>query len=280
MKKRNVFFIGWMTLLFASCSNHVDFGEQYKKVIYIVNSKEQIYYAVHQPVAASPGSISFYCGGSELPDEDIHIKYELDAEVLAEYNKNEFGDQTERYFLMVPNDRITYHSNDVVIKRGQEFGTLDFVINVAGLNPERIYVIPVSIADTDGYEVNPEQKCIFYVLRVQNKYAGDYTSVYTMDGVKRTLTKTGMAMTANQILLPVAGNDNTASYADGYYLIQIQEDNSLLLLPYLQLQLEQINDETTPTNYYDEENNTFYLKYKIFDQWGDPIVVTESLIGM
>lgn len=279
MKRANIFLMGWIMLLLTACSNHVDFGEQYKKVIYIVNSKEQIYYAAHQPVTASPGSISFYCGGSKLPDADIHIKYALDAEALAQYNKNEFGDQTERYFLMVPGDRITYNSNEVVIKRGEEFGTLDFVINVAGLNPERIYVIPVSIADADNYEVNPEQKSIFYVLRVQNKYAGDYTSVYTIDGVKRTLTKTSMAMTANQILLPVAGNNNTASYTDSYYLIQIQEDNSLVLMPYLQLKLEQLNDGGVPTNYYDAENKTFYLRYKIFDQWGDPIIVTESLIG-
>lgn len=280
MKKINLIIVILTIGLFSSCSNAVDFGEQYEKIIYIVNSKEIIYYAAHLPVEESEGSISFYCSGTELPDEDIHIRYKIDSEALAEYNKNEFGDKTDRYFLQVPEELVKYETDEVVIKKGEEYAPLRFSVNVLGLSPGRLYMIPVSIESADGYSINPDERLILYSLRIQNDYAGNYTSIFQVGGEKTPVNKTIIPLSVNQILVPLAGRSNDAAYETGYYRIQIEEDNSLTLLPYLQSEIEAQTIEGVETNYYNPENKTFYLYYNIFDQWGDPISVQETLIKM
>lgn len=265
----------WML---AACSNSVDFGEQYDKIVYIVNSKEVIYYAVHQPVKDSKGSISFYCSGTELPQEDIHIRYKIDAKALADYNTNEFGNKTERYFEQIPADLIKFESDEVIIKKGEEYGCLNFTVDVLGLSPEKLYVLPVSIEDADGYEINSDGQLILYSLRISNEYAGKYNSIYMKDGEKNTIEKTAVALSVNQILLPLAGNTDEASYESGYYRIQVEEDNTVTLWPYLQSEIIARTVEGTQTNYYNPDNKTFYLYYNIFDQWGDPIPIQETLI--
>lgn len=281
MKNIKLIFTGLMALILASCSNKVDFGEQYKKIIYIVNSKEMIYYAPHQPVEASPGSISIYCSGSTPPSEDITVRCKLDEEALATYNRNEFGDNTDRYFLSLPADRVTYENTDVVIKKGEEYGCMNFLINTADLDPARVYVIPVSIENASGYEIDEEQKTILYVIRVQNAFAGDYACTYRVNNQSNSQTKTALAMTATQILVPLAWNSNEGDFETDFFLIQIEEDHSLTLLPYIQSEVEALEKPNgKPTNYYDEENKTFYLYYRTKDQWDEWNVVEETLIKM
>lgn len=281
MKVVNILVAGLFLWSLAACSNDVDFGEQYKKVIYLVNSKEKVYYAPHQPEEASPGSISVYCGGSKAPGGDILVKCRLDEEVLATYNQNEFGDKTERYFLLVPSDRITIESTDVVIKKGEEYGCMNFKINTLGLPPDRVYVLPVTIESASGYEIDDKQSTIIYVVRVQNEYAGDYSSTYKVGTASmNSRTKTAMAMTAKQILVPIGANSNEASYETGFFLIQLEEDNSLTLLPYLQTVVEALPKAGKRTNYYDPETKTFYLYYRMKDQWDDWATVDETLIKM
>ncbi len=242
MKKINLTITIWSLLFFSSCSNSVDFGEQYEKIVYIVNSKEIIYYAPHEPIEESRGSISFYCSGTKEPDEDIHIRYKIDSEALAEYNKNEFGDKTDRYFVL--------------------------------------YVLPVSIESAGDYEIHAAGRLMLYSLRIQNEYAGDYNSIYEVNGEKTPIEKKAIALSRNQILLPLAGNDNDASYEDGHYRIQIEEDNTVTFWPYMNSEIELRTVSGTKTNYYNPDNRTFYLYYNIFDQWGDPIPIQETLIKM
>lgn len=280
MKKINLTITIWSLLFFSSCSNSVDFGEQYEKIVYIVNSKEIIYYAPHEPIEESQGSISFYCSGTKEPDEDIHIRYKIDSEALAEYNKNEFGDKTDRYFVQVPEHLIRYENNEVVIKKGEEYGCLYFTVNVLELSPEKLYVLPVSIESAGDYEIHAAGRLMLYSLRIQNEYAGDYNSIYEVNGEKTPIEKKAIALSRNQILLPLAGNDNDASYEDGYYRIQIEEDNTVTFWPYMNSEIELRTVSGTKTNYYNPDNRTFYLYYNIFDQWGDPIPIQETLIKM
>lgn len=281
MKKINLIGLVLLGGILGSCSNKVDFGEQYEKIVYIVNSKEKIYYAPHEAVEDSKGSVSFYCSGTEYPGEDIHIKYKIDSEALETYNKNKFGEKTERYFLEVPQNLIKYETEEVVIRKGEEFGCLNFTVDVTQLSPERIYIIPITLVDASGYEISSAQQLILYVLRIQNEYAGDYSSLYTFENKMTTINKTAVAVSVNQILLPLSSNTNdNASYEDGYFRIQVNEDNSLTLLPYMNSEIEAINVEGKKTNYYDPETKTFYLDYNVFDQWGDPLPVREVVIKM
>lgn len=81
---------------------HFIFGEQYKKELYIVGRSQSLTYAYHQMNTASPGHIRVYCTGSQLPGRDVLVNYKLDKENLDKFNKNEYGDNIENYFQMIP----------------------------------------------------------------------------------------------------------------------------------------------------------------------------------
>ncbi|MFR7823643.1 MAG: DUF1735 domain-containing protein [Odoribacter splanchnicus] len=101
MRKINLIFTV-VLFLFVSCSNDVDYGEQYRKEFYIVGSSQTLQYAFHEIDKASPGHISVYCTGSELLSKDAVVNYKVDKEYLDRFNRNEYGKEEENYFQVVP----------------------------------------------------------------------------------------------------------------------------------------------------------------------------------
>lgn len=86
---------GLMIYILAACSTDVDFGEQYKKIIYIVNSNNRV---ITQKVDIAPenkGAVTVYCGGTEFSGNDITVQYKMDTAAMNAYNKNEHGNITK-----------------------------------------------------------------------------------------------------------------------------------------------------------------------------------------
>lgn len=270
-----------LIFLSTSCSNRAHFDEQYKKILYIVNSKEKLHYASHEASAESKGSISIYCTGSKLPDEDIHISYIVDEEALQTYNQNEYGNRTELYFTLLPDDVITFENKGIIVKKGEEYGCLNFSINTQALAPNKIYTLPLTITSVpEGYEISEEMHTILYTLKIENEYVGDYVSNYKQAGVaKGDIKKKVQAMSARQILLPLAGKSNfitsnNLDYNKDYYIIIINADNSLTIRPYFQSVVHQDPDQSS---YYDPVEKIFYIHYFIEDQYENYIQIDETL---
>lgn len=267
--------------LFASCSNRAHFDEQYKKILYIVNSKEKIHYASLDASEQSSGRISVYCTGSKLPDEDIHVKYVIDEEALKTYNQNEYGDQTALYFTLLPEDYYSFQKNEIVVAAGQEYGTLEFTINTKKFAPDKIYVLPITISDVpEGYEISEDMHTLLYIITINNAFAGDYVSHYKENGAaKGDVKKKAQAMAARQLLFPIAGKSNnlvgkTLNYTSDFYLLTINEDNSLSVNPYLQ---SIVHPNPDIPSYYDPEEQIFYVHYFIEDQYETYIQVDEII---
>lgn len=271
--------LGIITLL-ASCSNKVDFGEQYKKIVYIVNSKESLFYAAHDAVNASRGNISVYVAGSELPGEDIHVSYKVDAQALDKYNEKEYGDRTNLYFTLIPEDSYSFGTSDIIIKKGEPYGCLEFTLNTLALHSDKVYILPITIDNAQGAEVSESLHTILYVIQIQNEYAGTYISTCIVNGVaKGDFNKKATAISSRKILLPLANHGNTSaantlSLEKDYYQITINDDNSLVLEPYLQ---SIIHQDMEKQNYYDPEKRIFYLHYNIEDKYGNYISIQETV---
>ena len=69
-------------------------------------------------------------------------------------------------------------------------------------------------------------------------------------------------------------SSNTLDYNTDYYQITINDDNTLLLEPYLQ---SIIHQDTETQSYYDPEERIFYIYYNMEDKYGDYIPVKEIL---
>lgn len=279
--KRIIFIGSVICLLYCSCSNRADFDEQYKKILYIVNSKEKLYYAQHEASSQSQGNISIYCTGSKLPNEDVCVSYIVDKEALDAYNKNEYGDQTNLYFQEIPADLITISNQEIVVKKGEEYGCLNFTLNTQKFAPDKVYVLPITISRVpEGYEISEDMHTILYAVNIQNEYAGDYSCSYDKDGVYQgVIRKKVQAMAARQILLPLAGNSNFSitndlNFNTDYYQITLNEDNSITVSPYLQ---SVIHPDPDQNSYYDPQEKIFYIHYFIEDKYGNHIQIDEVL---
>lgn len=278
--KKSIITLSGFLLLLSACSNSAHFDEQYKKILYIVNSKETLHYADHEASSESKGFISIYCTGSKQPNEDIHVSYTIDEEALKTYNKNMYGEQTDLYFTLLPENLITFESNDIVVKKGHEFGALNFKINTQKFAPDKIYTLPLTINRVPGgYEISEEMHTILYTITISNDYAGEYVSNYKQDGVsKGDVRKKAQAMAGRQILFPLAGKSNfsvnTLDYNTDFYMVTINEDNSLTINPYFQSVVHQNPDFES---YYDPEEKIFYIHYFIEDQYETYIQIDEII---
>lgn len=279
---RNILYmLGSILCLLSSCSNGVDYGEQYKKTLFIVNSKEQIYYASHSASTQSRGNISVYVTGSQLPQEDIHAAYKIDEEALRAYNQKEYGDNESLYLTLLPSDLYSLESTEIVVKKGEPYGCLYFTINTQALNPAKVYVLPITLVDAQGgYEISESLRTILYIVQVESPFAGDYQSEIRQDDVfQGEFSKKAMALGASKILVPLAAKSNAISdaslnYNTDFYQITIREDNSVIIEPYLQSVVSQQIDQSS---YYDPEERIFHLFYVTKDKYEEDILVHEIM---
>lgn len=280
--KRISLILAAILFLFASCSNDVDYGEQYKKELYIVGSNQNLMYAYHEIGKASPGHISVYCTGSELPGEDIHVSYLLDKERLDKFNKNEYGDDVENYFQMIPEDKITFEQKELMVKKGKEYGLLNFTINTQDLDLTKLYIVPITLTNASGYGISETQGSILYVISITNQYQGVYKSTYLQEnsdgtGTSGTVVKELRAMTSTLLMVPLAKYSNkneNLDFSTQYYLLNLNADHTLTIKPYLQSVVEQDPDKES---YYDEESGEFHIFYILRDNYDQPVYFKEVL---
>lgn len=243
MKWTNL-YIGALLCLCGACSNEVDFGEQYKKQVYIVNANLNagIIDASLMMEEQAKGSITVYCASSEFPNEDIVVHYAIDTAALNAYNLKEYEYATELYMTAIPAELVTFETETVTIKQGEPYAVLPFTINTAALDPSANNALPITLTNASGYEINPELQTCYYRLELDNPYSGEYSakvdilgaisstgSYYPMfeNAVTKTLLAAGMSALkvpqATQVAVQEGENPN-------YFTIDWnQEDNSLTL---------------------------------------------------
>ena len=281
MRKINLIFTV-VLFLFVSCSNDVDYGEQYRKEFYIVGSSQTLQYAFHEIDKASPGHISVYCTGSELLSKDAVVNYKVDKEYLDRFNRNEYGKEEENYFQVVPEDKINFEQKQIIVEKGKEYGLLNFTINTEGLDFNKVYIVPLTLTDAPGYDISETQSRILYVVGIVNQYQGIYRSTYSQEnpdgsGTSGTAVKITRALTSTQLLVPLSNysnKDGDLDFSTQYYLINLNPDNTLTIKPYLQAVVEQNPDEQS---YYDPEKKEFHIFYWMKDNYDENIYFEEVL---
>lgn len=279
MKTIKLIAIGYFVFLLAACSNDVDFGEQYKKIVYIVNSKDKIVKTQHGLVEKSDGFITFYCGGTEPLKKDLVIHYTIDTNALHQFNKTEYGeDNKSKYLVYVPEENVTFHEPSVTIKAGEEYGILHFSINTVDLNPGAKNAIPISITEVSDGEINSGLKTLFYQLSLVTPYSGTYESAtvsYDFFTYKETknISKTVIPLSRNSVRIPLNQKEVQEGNNNYFDVIVNTEDNTLTLssprsdikflnpVKYRKNSSDPLTD--IPTNYYNPETNEIVIGYNI-----------------
>lgn len=272
-----------MACLLAACSTAVDFGEQYKKVVYIINSENHLVKTTYPMAAANEGSITVYCGGTELSGKDITIRYKTDTSTMNTFNKSEYGEMEAKYMVAVPEEAVTFHQPHIIIKAGEEYGILNFSVNTLNLDLGVINTIPITITETSEGEINPKLQTLFYTMQIMSPLAGKYDSKinsYTFFGVLQStkiVQKKTQTVSRHIIRVPLQENQEVIESRNNYYDITLnEEDNTVTLTSpnsnFLQMKALTIDGVSMKVNYYNPETKEFIVAYKypsnvaLFDQ--------------
>lgn len=222
MTKMQAFLLTGM-ILASSCSNEVDYGEQYKKTIYMVNSNNLLYQAEHFYGEQNKMVFSVYCASSEPITSDVTVQLEFDRYPLDSLNAiRTLSDPTYVPRELLSADHYEMPANPTVtIKAGEQYGTLEVPFQADDLDPLKSYTVPMTIvSNSAGYDINPQLESIVYEPVMANGYSGNYTGVSSeSERVARTVQPVLKALSANTVLMPVHNLSGDWQYLDTNFMV-------------------------------------------------------------
>ena len=257
---------------FTSCEEDLLNMEHYKAIIYMKSGDNNIFNYPHQMNdSLSTGYITVGSGGSMPLKEDVTVTVELYKEALDLYNFRQYGDDTHKHAKMLSSNRFIIPSSKVIIRAGDPSATTFFPIEVDanGLSPDTAYMIPVRIKSAENYEVNPEKDFVLYKIDLANKYSSPASNMYKLKGTKQTEGGIKSNITTNKMIVPIskntvrlfpenlAGSTNLKTIEDRAILLVINEDNSVRIKPYKNIEIEQLEKSE-----YDPKEKVFIINYR------------------
>ena len=275
MKLSNFWFAGILFFLCNACSTEVDFGEQYKKQIYIVNGNNRYVETEFAMDEEVEGFVTFYCSGTEGSSRNIEVRYKTDPEALQKFNATEYGDNPAKSLVCLPEEVLTFHEPVVTIPAGKEYAALKFTIRTAELDPGLNYAIPITITYVSDYEIIQELKTLFYKVKLMTAYTGMYNSVVKIYNgfdyeTTKYVQKRVTAASKTSIKVPFMNNKETETGSNDYITVQLDEATNQLTLSsevegFGNVSSFMIFDNgwvTLDINYYNPETKEFILGYK------------------
>lgn len=261
---------GFLTFILISCSNDVDFGEQYKKTVYIVNSNDLLYVGEHSFETIKDSiSISVYCASTQPIKKDLRVRLKLNRHALDSLNAlHLLADPDYISRVMLPYTHYEIEGEQyVTIKAGKQYGILNIAFDFTALDPMIPYALPMTIVSNDAdYEVNENLNSIVYQLEMKNIYSGEYngssqTSSTSLIGVQRKLK----ALSINSVRLPIHNlPDDEKEALVNFMVLTIAKDNTVSISPWGIASVTDLGG-----SFYDPVKQSFELHYQFLDEFSN-----------
>lgn len=275
--------IGVILLLFASCSeSKVDFGEQYKKTLYIVNSRGMLYTGEHA-FGAENNTMDFsvYCASSKPIDGAVKVTLKLDSYALDSLNKkNALGNPLYVDIMLLPETNYQLEDPTVVIGKHEQYGVLKVKFNMDGLNPDLRYALPFSIVSNDAdFEVNPELRTMVYEVKSINGYSGDYSGNSTeLPNTIRAAQPKLQALSSNTVRMPIhtLSSEAVKDLDTNFMVLTIAEDSTTVSIkPWANAKVTDLGDSS-----YDKKRQSFVLNYSFMNSDGKILNIKEKITNL
>lgn len=292
-----ILLLAVIMLALVSCERDEVFEkEQYKNVLALISESDNVSRKVHSLGKESIGYVAASVGGTNPTKKDIVVKLMEDPSFIDAFNKTNFDLDKTKYIRELPQSHYSIESYQFTVPAGEIGGKLPIRLNVDGLSPDSAYFISLRIESSSAYEVNPEKSFVLYRIRIKNQWAiGDGTSSYNMSIKQR---ESGSAseiqmpgrkimhpLTKNQVRI-MAGNETFVSNINVFnksaMVLTIQDDNSITISPYKNLEVWQVDGDPDFPNIFKIEDDgykkykTFLLRYN-FKQNGTTLEIKEEL---
>lgn len=278
---KNALFITIALIVLTSCDNGVNFGEQYKKTLYIVNSNNIVYREEHSFSELDDFiNISVYCAGTEATNQDVTIKLGMNIQAFDSINVvNALANPLYVNKVLLPEDNYTLSSPNIIIKANNEYGTLRIPFSFEGLNPDSSYVLPLSIESNNlNYDISKELNTILYEIKMINDFSGDYTGSSTeLPKTIRSVQPTLKAMSINTVRMPIHTlPSDITNLKTNFMLLTIASDSvSVSITPWEEANITDLGGST-----YDHKGMSFELNYSFINSKGVEVVVSEKITNL
>lgn len=267
-----------LTLTLASCTNDVDYGEQYKKTIYIVNSNDLLYVGEHSfEIQDDEIVISAYCASTQPITKDLRVRLKIDSHALDSLNTlRSLADEAYIDRIMLPEEYYQWDGEQyLTIKAGEQYGTLKIPCNFSGIDPNIPYALPVSLVSNNAdYEINSTLKSIVYEVKMTNSYSGSYngssqTSPTAIVGVQPILK----ALSANTVRMSIHNLDDDDEFLlTNFMVLTIASDGSVAISPWGVADVKDLGEST-----YDPVAQRFQLNYQFTNASANVLSVSSTI---
>ena len=268
-------------IMVTACENGVDFGEQYKKTLYIVNSNNFLYKGKHNFSEQDDFiNISVYCAGTEATKKDVTVKLGMNFHIFDSINKvNAMANPLYVNKVLLPEANFTLTKPTATIKAGEEYGTLKIPFSFDGLNPDSSYVLPLKIeSNSSNYDINPKLNTILYELVMINDFSGDYTGSSTeLPKTIRSVQPTLKAMSANVVRMPIHTlRSDVTELNTNFMLLTIASDSVKVdISPWKNAAVTDLGGST-----YSVKEQSFDLNFSFTDSKGKVFTIHEKIVNL
>lgn len=264
-----------IVMFFATACNDDRFfeEEQYKKVFSILSEGNyNIFESVHDlDKGITTGYVSSSMGGTLPSKQEVKIKFELDMDLLDNYNIVNYDIDYGKYARILPANRYTIADYNMTIGAGERGASMPIEVNAEGLSPDSTYFIPLNVAYYSGYEIHPVKNNVLFRVLMKNRFAEQKpVTNYNLRAFRGTVqipgTKTVHPIGKNKVRIFV---DNVAFQANKSVIdknaitLEVLDDNKVLIKPYKNMVVNQIDGDPDFPNIFFIEDNGF-KKYKVF----------------
>lgn len=247
----------------AACSADVDFGEQYRKTVYIVGSRDMLHEVEHfYETENDRAVISVYCASTEAVRQDLTVTLAVNPHALDSLNaRRRLENPMYRDKVMLPASHCRLpDALTVVVRAGRQYGTLEIPVSLTGLDADSAFVLPFSIvSNSEGFAVNPELQHIVYGIKPANRFSGDYAGSSVEAGTAiRSVQPLLKAMSARTLRMPVHNLDAADEYLDtNFMLLTVAADNAVSIAPWKDADVTDAGG-----SFYDPALQSFELHYR------------------
>lgn len=267
MKKISLLALSLMALFFISCDDDVPMDKlMHPESVYLVGAKDRI---INRDLNIGYLTDTVYTSvaisGSIHTDRDVTVEVEEYPSAITAYNDKELGTNDVLYQNLA-SDIYSFPNPNVVVKKGQVYGTYPVYINPASLHVDSLYMIALKLKSTSDFELAKKDT----VVLVRFNQMNDYSGLYYMDGVikeeanpndsiiyksPRNLQAVVDGNTVRMYHLKNEWTKGATDYRPGYcFKITVNPNNTLSLNTWQDFQII-------------EGGGTYYPELKLYDLW-------------
>ena len=142
---------------------------------------------------------------------------------------------------------------NAVIRAGESYARIPVAIHPEGLHCDSLYALPLKMESCKEYPVAQAETVVLFAIKTYNNYSGYYNYIGTNNGASFSLIRNAVAVNKNTIRIYYTGTEELARAKDTGLTITVNEDNTLSLAGWKNLNV------TEGSGSYDPQNKTFSL---------------------